>query len=187
MKDEPKWQDTKSRAFGDEATGDGFGEDPINLDDDISAPTASADNRPMGRDRAKARKKKANSDAASASSSEYASMMQEMSLQRISIMQAENTSKSERFQLLSNRDEKRYEEMRSHNQALLAIEQEKVQMQREKHDKEIKEKENQDDERILAIDLNCCTPAQRIYYEARQEEIFEKIAARRRNRAGPAP
>lgn len=89
MKDQPKWQDPKSQAFGKEATGDGFGEDPINLGDDISAPTALADNRPMGVDRAKAGRKKANSDAASASSSEYASMMQEMSLRRISIMQAE--------------------------------------------------------------------------------------------------
>ncbi|TVU30025.1 hypothetical protein EJB05_21627, partial [Eragrostis curvula] len=79
MKDELKWQDPKSRAFANAARGDGFGEDRTNLGDDNSVPTESGEKRPMGTDRAKALKKKANSDAGSASSSEYAERMQEIS------------------------------------------------------------------------------------------------------------
>jgi hypothetical protein len=81
MKDEPKWPDPKPRAFAKSAGGDGFGEDtinlghdnssptgsakkrPINLGHDNSSPTRSAENRPMGRNSAKAAKKRANSSA----------------------------------------------------------------------------------------------------------------------------
>jgi len=56
---------------------------------------------------------------------------------------------------------------------------------REKHDMDKAEKEKKEDERILGIDLDACTSAQRVYYETLQEEILEKIAARRRKRRGP--
>jgi hypothetical protein len=185
MKDEPKWQDPKPRAFAKSAGGDGFGEDTINLGDDNSSPTGSAEKRPMGRDSAKAAKKKANSSMGSASFSEYASRMQDLYLQKISILQEESVRKNDRFQQLACIDEKRFEEMRSHNQSLLLIEQEKIRIMREKHDMDKEEKEKQEDERILVIDLDGCTSAQRLYYEALHEEIFEKIAARRRKRQGP--
>nr|XP_034594732.1 uncharacterized protein LOC117856487 [Setaria viridis] len=191
MKDEPKWQDPKPRGFGKSTGGDGFGEDSSHepdtndLGDDNSSPTGSARRRPMGRDSAKAAKKKANSSAGSTSSLEYASRMQDLSLQKISILQEESMRKTDRFQQLACIDEKRFEEMRSHNQSLLDIEQEKIRIMREKHDMDKQEKEKQEDERILGIDLNACTPAQRMYYEALQEEIFEKIAARRGKRQGP--
>ena len=44
MKDEPKWQDRKARAFAKSAGGDGFGEDTINLVNDNSSPIGSAEN-----------------------------------------------------------------------------------------------------------------------------------------------
>ncbi|XP_004967097.2 uncharacterized protein LOC101766508 [Setaria italica] len=188
MKDEPKWQDPKPRGFGKSTGGDGFGEDSSHepdtsdLGDDNSSPTGSARRRPMGRDSAKAAKKKANSSAGSTSSSKYASRMQDLSLQKISILQEESMRKTDRFQQLACIDEKRFEEMRSHNQSLLDIEQEKIRIMCEKHDMDKQEKEKQEDERILGIDLNACTPAQRMYYEALQEEIFKKIAARRGKR-----
>jgi len=75
--------------------------------------------------------------------------------------------------------------MRSHNQSLIVLEQEKIQLMREKHDMDKAEKEKKEDERILGIDLDACTSAQRVYYETLQEEILEKIAARRRKRRGP--
>uniref|UniRef100_K3ZM75 No apical meristem-associated C-terminal domain-containing protein n=1 Tax=Setaria italica TaxID=4555 RepID=K3ZM75_SETIT len=191
MKDEPKWQDPKPRGFGKSTGGDGFGEDSSHepdtndLGDDNSSPTGSARRRPMGRDSAKAAKKKANSFAGSTSSSEYASRMQDLSLQKISILQEESMRKTNHFQQLACIDEKWFEKIRSHNQSLLDIEQEKIRIMREKHDMDKKEKEKQEDERILGIDLNACTPAQQMYYEALQEEIFEKIAARRGKRQGP--
>ncbi|CAN6202377.1 unnamed protein product [Urochloa humidicola] len=161
MKDEPKWQDPKPRPS---AGGAGNEEDTINLGDDISGPTRSDGKRPMGRDSAKAAKKKANSSASSTSSSEYASRMHDLSLQRNSIMQEEALRKNDRFQLMASIDEKR-----------LACEEEKIRMMREKHDMEMQEKY----ERILVVDLDGCTPAQREYYEGCQQEIPEKMRKRR--------
>ncbi|TVU48862.1 hypothetical protein EJB05_00143 [Eragrostis curvula] len=184
MKDEPKWQDPKSRAFANAARGDGFGEDRTNLGDDNSVPTESGEKRPMGRDRAKALKKKANSDVGSASSSEYAERMQEILFQKMSMMQEESVKKTDRFQQLACIDEKRYDEMRSHNAAVFLLEQKKVRIMREKHERKQAEAEKQEDERILAIDLEAVTLAQRVYYQAIHEEIIEKIEARRKKRQG---
>ncbi|PVH63661.1 hypothetical protein PAHAL_2G079300 [Panicum hallii] len=153
MKDEPKWQDPKPRAFAKSAGGDGFGEDTINLGDDNSSPTGSAEKRPMGRDSAKAAKKKANSSMGSASFSEYASRMQDLYLQKISILQEESVRKNDRFQQLAFIDEKRFEEMRSHNQSLLLIKQEKIRIMREKHDMDKEEKEKREDEISLGLIL----------------------------------
>ncbi|CAN6233208.1 unnamed protein product, partial [Urochloa humidicola] len=160
------------------------GERPV-VGDDNGSPHGSSGKRPMGRDSAKAAKKKANSSAGSTSSSEYASRMQDVSLQKFSILQEEAVRKSDRFQQLACIDEKRFEEMRSYNRLLLECEQEKIRIMREKHDMDMQKEERQEDERILGIDLDACTPAQRMYYEACQEEILEKIAARRRKRQEP--
>jgi len=111
MKDEPKWQDPKVRSFGKSGGRDGA----INLGGDNSSPSGSAEKRPPGRDTSKVAKKKAKSSAGSASSTEYASKMQDLSLQKISMMQEETARKNDRFQQLALIDEKRYEEMRSHN------------------------------------------------------------------------
>lgn len=189
MKDEPRWQDAKSRANSKSAAGEGFGEDTINLEDGNCSPTRATETRPMGRDQAKAAKKAANSSGGSASSSEYASRMEDLSLQKISIMQTEFDRKNERFQQLERIDEKRYVEMQSHNAALLAIEQEKLQFKRLQYDKKQEDKERKEDERILAIDLDdpTLTPAQRLYYKDQQDDILLKMAARRRKRHSPTP
>jgi hypothetical protein len=85
-------------------------------------------------------RKKANSDAASTSSAEYAAKMQDLSLQKISIMQEESVRRNDRFQQLASIDEQRFEEMRRHNEALLKhneamlqMEQEKFRFMREQH------------------------------------------------------
>jgi len=181
MKNEPKWQDPKVRSFGKS----GGRDDTINLGDGNSSPTGSAEKRPPGSDTSKVPKKKAKSSAGSTSSMEYASKMQDLSLQKISMMQEETARKNDRFQQLALIDEKRYEEMRSHNQSLILLEQEKIQLMREKHDMEKAEKEQKEDERILAINLDSCPPPLRTYYEIRQHGILEKAAARRRNEQGP--
>lgn len=137
--------------------------------------------RPVGRDRAKAANKKSKSVSGDTSSSEYASRMQDLSIQKINIMQEESVRKGERFQQLATIDEKRYQEMRSHNQSVLDIEQEKVRIMREKHDRE----EKKEDERILSINLDSCTPSLRMYYEALQEDIMAKLAARCQGRHAP--
>ncbi|CAN6270842.1 unnamed protein product, partial [Urochloa humidicola] len=96
MKDEPKWREPKGRA-GKSCGGDGLADAPINLGDDDSVPNNEAGYRPMGRDQAKAAKKKANSCASSTSSSEYAAKMQDLSLQKMSMIQEESDRKSLRF------------------------------------------------------------------------------------------
>jgi len=134
MKDEPKWQDPKPRSFP--KSGGGENDGIVNLEDDNGIPTGAPEERPMGRDTSKVPKKKANSDASSTSSSEYALRLQDLSLQRIALMQEESVHKKDCFQHLACIDEKRFEEMQSHNQSLLECEQEKIQIMREKHDRE---------------------------------------------------
>lgn len=118
MKDEPKWQEPKHGGVGEDI---GHESNTIDLEDGNSGPASSAGKRPMGRDAAKAARKKANYSIGSASSSEYASRMQDLSLQKISIMEEENVRKGDRFQQLAAIEEKRYEEMQSHNKSLLDI------------------------------------------------------------------
>jgi hypothetical protein len=144
MKDTPKWQDPSPRAIAIAARGEGFGEDStaatetVDLEGGQSSPDRSGAQarRPMGRDSAKAAKKKANFDAGSSSSAEYAARMQDLSLQRNTIMQEESVRRSERFQQLFSVDERRFEEMRRNNEALIQIEQSKLQFMREQHELE---------------------------------------------------
>lgn len=166
MKGEPKWQEPKQRGVAGSAEGDGFGDemnpDSNTVDGDNPDIAGSAEKRPMGRDSAKAAKKKANCSTGSTSSSEYASRMQDLSLQKISILQEDVVRRGERFQKLASIDEKRHKEMRSHNQSVLYIQKEKVRIMREKHDMAKEKEEKHEDERILGIDLDACTPAQRV-------------------------
>ncbi|CAN6201764.1 unnamed protein product [Urochloa humidicola] len=53
----------------------------------------------------------------------------------------------------------------------LAMEQKRLQMEAEK-------KEKEEDERILAINLDQCLPIRRMYYEGLQEDIIQKMMAR---------
>jgi hypothetical protein len=170
MKDAPKWQDPNAKDVATAARGEGFGEDTEDHAEGQTSPVRSGaqGRRPMGRDSAKAAKKKANSDAGSSSSAEYAARMQDLSLQRISIMQEESVRRNDRFQQLASIDEKRFDEMRRHNQALIQIEQEKIQLMREQHEEERRKEEKKEDERILSIDLDACPPPLRMYYQTCQ-------------------
>jgi hypothetical protein len=195
MKDVPKWQDVATAARGE-----GFGEDrtttteTVDLVDGQSSPVQSGAQarRPMGRDSAKAVKKKANSDVGSSSSAEYAARMQELSLQRNAIMQEKSERRKDHFQQLASIDERRFEEMQRNNEALIQIEQLKLQFIREQHELELRKheaeklrEEKKEDERILSIDLYACTPALRTYYQICQQEILERQVARRRRSEGP--
>lgn len=178
MKDEPKWGNPTQLGTEAHLEGDSLEEDSNRVHVDADK---SAGKRSVGRDRAKAASKKSKSVSGDTSSSEYASRMQDLSIQKINIMQEESVRKGERFQQLATIDEKRYQEMRNHNQSVLDIEQEKVRIMREKHDRE----EKKEDERILSINLDSCTPSLRMYYEALQEDIMAKLAARRQGRHAP--
>ncbi|CAL4955711.1 unnamed protein product [Urochloa decumbens] len=188
LKDEPKWRDMIQKG-GQHAAADRSGDhipqglNTINLGDDDPAAAASR-KRPMGRDTAKASRK--NCSSVSTSSSEYASKMQEISLQKMSIWQDENCNTGDRLDQLATIEEKRYDELREHNKSILQLEHEKIRIMRDKLDMQMREKEREreerekkEDERILKIDLDSCTPELRAYYQALREEIMEKLAARR--------
>ena len=130
MKDEPKWGNPTQLGTEAHLEGDGLEEDSNRVHVDADK---SAGKRSVGRDRAKAASKKSKSVSGDTSSSEYASRMQDLSIQKINIMQEESVRKGERFQQLATIDEKRYQEMRNHNQSVLDIEQEKVRIMCEKH------------------------------------------------------
>jgi hypothetical protein len=177
MKDEPKWQDVKQRSSKT------VGSNTIDLDGDEASP-AGTGKRPIGRDAAKACKKKCPSG--STSSSEYASNMQNLSLQKMTMWQEENSKKVNRFDHLASIEEKRFDEMREHNKSILQLEEEKIKIMRDKLNMQMQEKERerlerekQEDERILKVDLDSCAPELRMYYEALREEILHKVSARR--------
>ncbi|CAO2190292.1 unnamed protein product [Urochloa humidicola] len=104
------------------------------------------------------------------------------------------TSTGQKRDRLWERIHERLEEVRCHNQSLLECEQEKIRIMREQQVMERKmaarrrrKEVNEEDERILAVDLNACTPAQRVYFEDRQQQILDKIEARRRKRQQADP
>lgn len=176
LKDEPKWQDPAAPEDDTEAAGEDTSLDSNRIN-------AAAGKRPIGRDRAKAASKR--SKSSDTSSSDYASRMQDLSLQKLNMLQEESARKGEHFQHLAAIDEKRYEELRCHNLSVLEIEKEKVALMREQHQAQALKQEKEEEERILSMNLDNCNPRQRIYYEALQEDIIAKIADRRKKRQGP--
>ncbi|KAJ1268443.1 hypothetical protein BS78_07G135700 [Paspalum vaginatum] len=142
MKDEPKWREPTEAAGMEGDTS--LDSNRVTIDAD-----KRTGERPIGRDRAKAANKKGKSS--DMSSSDYASKMQDLSTQRISMMQEEAVRKGQRFDQLVVIDEKWYQETLQHNQCIIDIEKDK----------------------------------QRLYYETLQQDIMEKIAARRQRRQGP--
>ncbi|KAJ1261326.1 hypothetical protein BS78_09G020800, partial [Paspalum vaginatum] len=169
LKDEPKWCDPADPGLG---TKGGLQAD-TSLDSNRVNNDAnkSAGKRPIGRDKAKAAAKKCKSG--DTSSSDYASRMEDLEIQKISIMQEETQRKGERFQQLASIDEKRYQETLSHNQAMIEIEREKMKLKRDKHEFEREKEVKQEDERILSMNLDECNPHLRI------------VAARRQRQQGP--
>ena len=99
------------------------------MDGDEPSP-AVAGKRPIGGDATKARKKKCPSG--STSSSEYASKLQDLSLQKMTMWQEENSKKVDRFDHLASIEEKRFDEMREHNKSILQLEEEKIKIMRDK-------------------------------------------------------
>jgi len=96
LKDEPKWQDlrpSKGKPVAQEATADNLtpGVIPIDVEREDSARGPAA-KRPIGRDAAKSKGKKS---CSTSSSSEYASRMEDLSLQRMSMWSDENSKKVE--------------------------------------------------------------------------------------------
>ncbi|CAN6381191.1 unnamed protein product [Urochloa humidicola] len=72
------------------------------------------------------------------------------------------------------------EEAREHRKMTLELEMERLAMEQKRLQMEAEKKEKEEDECILAINLDQCQPMQHMYYKGLQEDILQKIMARRR-------
>ena len=71
------------------------------------------------------------------------------------------------------------EEAREHRKTMVELE-ERLELDRKRLQIEAEREEKDEDERILAINLDQCLPYQRLYFQGMQEGITEKLNARRR-------
>ena len=71
------------------------------------------------------------------------------------------------------------EEAREHRKMMLDIERERLALDKQRLQNEAEKKEKEEDERILAINLDQCLPMQRMYYQVLQEDIIQKLMSRR--------
>ncbi|CAL5018056.1 unnamed protein product [Urochloa decumbens] len=189
LKDEPKWMELKRKMdmlqnSGSRKDAPPNGHHILDLDagnsaPSTSAPSSSSGKRPMGRDAAKAAKKKA-------ASSEYVSKIHDLSVQKIELFKETEGERKARLDEIVTLEKVKVEEAREHRKMKLDIEREKLALERrrldmeaEKKKEEAEKKEKEEDERILAINLDQCQPLQRMYYQALQEDIIQKLVASR--------
>jgi hypothetical protein len=184
LKDEPKWMELKRKM--DNPRNNASKENVLtseqhnilDLDPIDSSPTSSTGKRPMVRDAAKA----ANKKAASASS-EYVSNMHQLPAQEIELFKETKETEVQRKARLDEivtLEKVKVEEAHEHRRMMLELERERLAMDKQRLQMEAEKKEKEEDERILAINLDQCQPMQRIYYQALQEEIIQKLQSRRR-------
>jgi hypothetical protein len=167
MKGHPKWMELRptwpTGDSLDEVLGDEVPQDTNTVDQsaESSPPAGSSGKRPMGRDAAKAARKKAASTS-SGSYSEFAADMKSLNIEKIGIMEKTLNCKLE-----------------MHEQSM-QIEHERLELEKRKIANEEERERRKEEERILSIDLDKCTPALHLYYEALQEDILQKITEHRK-------
>jgi hypothetical protein len=153
MKDHPKWTelrpmcptgDSLDEVLGDEVPQDS---NTIDLSAEPSPPAGSRGKCPMGRDAAKAPRKKATSTS-SGSYGEFASGVKSLNIEKIGIME----------KTLNCKLEIRKQSMQ--------IERGRLELEKRKIANEEECVRRKEEERILSIDLDKCAPALRLYYEA---------------------
>jgi hypothetical protein len=69
------------------------------------------------------------------------------------------------------------DEARKHRKMMIDLKRERLKLDKKRLQIEAEKKEKEEDERILTIKLDQCQPYKRIYYEALQKEIIEKLTA----------
>ena len=129
----------------------------------------------MGRDTSKQAKKKAAS-----ASSEYVSKMHDLSVQKIELFKETEGERKARLDEIVTLEKVKVEEAREHRKKMLDIEKERLALDKQQLHMEAEKEEKKEDERILAINLDQCVPMQRMYYQALQEDIIQKLMSQRR-------
>ncbi|RLM86118.1 arginine and glutamate-rich protein 1-like [Panicum miliaceum] len=134
-----------------------------------ASPSSSTEKRPKGRDAAKASNKKASL------SSEYVSKMHDLSVRKIELFKETEVERKARLHEMVALEKVKVEEAREHWKMMLELERERLAMEQKHLQMEAEKKEKEENERILAINLDQCQPMQRIYYQALQEDILQKM------------
>ncbi|CAL4975054.1 unnamed protein product [Urochloa decumbens] len=176
LKDEPKWMELKSKMDTPQNSSSSAHMLNLNLDPDDPSPASSAGKRPMGRDATKSAKKK----ALSSGSSEYASKIHDLNVQKIELFKDAEVERKARLDEIVALEKAKAEEAREHRKRTLELEEKRLALDQKRLEMEAEKKEQEEDEHILAINLVECQPIQRLYYQELQQSIFEKMMARRR-------
>jgi hypothetical protein len=148
----------------------------MSIDLEVSPSSSSTRKRPMGRDAAKAERKKVKS-----ASLDYATKMHELSIENVSLFKESEVERKVELDEMVNIEKVKVEEAREHRKVMVDLEKERFELDKKRLQIEAKKKEKEEDERILAIKLDECQPYERIYYEELQKEIIEKLTAHHRN------
>jgi hypothetical protein len=177
LKDEPKWNELKSRidTLKNSASKDSSEHNSLNRDTDDPSQGTSSGKRPMGRDAAKAAKKKV-----AAASSEHVSKIHDLTIQKIELFKETEVERKARIDEMVTLEKVKFDEAREHRKMMVELERKRLAVDEKRLQMEAEKKEQEEEERIMAINLDECGPMQRLYYEARQEEIILKLQAKRR-------
>lgn len=181
LKDVPKWMELKRnmdkpKSSGTkDATPERSNSNMVDRDPNDTSPSSSSRKRPIGRDVAKAAKKKASSVSLS---HEYASKMHDLYVQKIELFKETEDERKVRLDEIVSLEKVKVEEAREHRKTMIELERERLALDKQRLNMEAEKKEKEEEERILAINLDQCQPLQRMYYQALQEDIIEKLNAR---------
>ncbi|OEL13234.1 hypothetical protein BAE44_0025747 [Dichanthelium oligosanthes] len=190
--EEPKWVDLQAK-LGQEHSQGGMGE-PIDLTDSGPVEQGSASQtrplkRPVGRDASKSAKQGGSSNSGSEASVEYTQQMTELQLEKVGWWKHTDGLVVDKIdRLISTHGESslhmhRLEEEKL--QLMRTLEKEKMRLKHERELEKIKLKQKKidmekakEDERIMAIDLATCNPAQRSVFKAMQRELVLRWASK---------
>ncbi|KAJ1266422.1 hypothetical protein BS78_08G149900 [Paspalum vaginatum] len=135
---------------------------------------------PLGMDAAKEARKKSTATSALAASSKYASKLYDLTLEKFSYFKEIEVERRNRLAMIVSLEKETIAELREHRLRLIELDERRLDIEAERLEMKRKRDERSEDERILGINLDTCLPAQRLYYQALQEEILAKVKARRR-------
>ncbi|XP_025811317.1 uncharacterized protein LOC112889053 [Panicum hallii] len=193
LKDEPKWEacigaHSKVHVLNDDSSDAAAGgANGVGGPAESDAPASSGSKRPIGRDATKAASKKA---ATSSSSSEYISQMNDIWGNKLSLIKESHAEMASHHATMAVLQEKKMSTERELEERRLALEESRLAMEAsrlemEKSDRESRmemkrsraaKEERAEEERILSIDLDRCSPALRLFYKRQQEQILAKYS-----------
>jgi hypothetical protein len=131
---------------------------PIDLE--VSPLSSSTRKHPMGRDAAKAERKKEKP-----TSLDYAAKMHELSIEKISLFKKSEAERKVRLDVIVNIEKVKVDKAREHHKVMIDLENERLELDMKRLQIEAEKKEKEDDERILTIKLDQCQSYERVYYE----------------------